>query len=133
MFKCVTCDYFTDRSNDLKRHNESKKHLINVQKYEIRNTNTTKTHDINKCVDNDENNIIFKCDFCNKLLCNYGSLWRHKKYHCQKKQHNNKDEKIDNMENRIKQLEEQNKKLLDLAAKNADVSGKNADVVIQTV
>jgi hypothetical protein len=37
MFECEICEYSTDRSNDLKKHNETKKHIQNVNKFNKEN------------------------------------------------------------------------------------------------
>ncbi len=71
---CSFCNYYTTRSNDLLKHNETLKH--------IKNSNKTS-----------DNNLIKKktytCNICDKIFKTHGGLWKHKKKACVKKEATN--------------------------------------------
>lgn len=73
-FHCLSCNYYTTRSNDLLKHNKTLKHI----------TNSNKPSD---------NNIIEKktytCNICDKLFQTHGGLWKHKQKACLKKEEPN--------------------------------------------
>ena len=82
MYRCEICNYSTDRSNNLSRHDKSKKHMKNMNL--ITDSNLTDSVNVNKNVDieqkNNQNNDLKKyiC-LCGKHFSHRQSLWMHKK------------------------------------------------------
>lgn len=111
MFNCELCLYSTDRSSNLKQHNESKKHIIRAFYESKKNVNianevadlnkdvksklykTVKKQDsINqtcyifdtdqKLIDNNETSLSkFSCKICGKSYNHRQNLWIHKQKH----------------------------------------------------
>jgi uncharacterized small protein (DUF1192 family) len=65
MFECKICNYSSIRSADIKRHEQTKKHI-------------SKMHDkTNTCIDNQTNQKKYIC-ICNKKFKSRQNLWQHK-------------------------------------------------------
>jgi hypothetical protein len=59
-YECLACNFITNNKKDFKRHNDTKKHKINIGVIK-------------------KNPKKFRCEKCYKLFNNNTSLWRHKK------------------------------------------------------
>ena len=86
-YKCIICDYRTDRKWCLKKHNSTRKHLLNCRKQ------------------------LMNCDFCDKKFKSKSGKWKH----LNKCLNNPKNIKIEleKAKNKIFCLEKKNEKLID--------------------
>lgn len=84
MHKCEICNFESDRSNDYKRHLETKKHIININNHHSDTTVDQKIVDSENNTDdiNSADNIIttkkFTCLHCGKKYKHNQTLWTHK-------------------------------------------------------
>jgi hypothetical protein len=92
-YKCDVCDYGTEDLSNYKKHNKSKKHMVNIKLHS----------DIKKTKTCEENTIKFTCVACNKEFKHKSSLCKHKKQFCIKSK---KDEQTStDYQMKIKDLE----------------------------
>lgn len=159
---CKICDYVTRRSNNLKKHMLTQKHIINIKKVNKDDNNNDKIQNKNlddqyckpkhehdkqglpKSLQSDNafkcKNKKYICDGCNYEFVFRQSLYNHKKFnHCKKTLENIGNDQIviskeeyNKLKNTAEKLEREKDKILDLANKNADVANKNADATIIT-
>jgi len=70
---CKSCDYSTNRSTDLHRHTQSKKHLLNVEIESAKKENK---------VANNRSQETPTCNFCGNTFSTMPHMYRHRKHHC---------------------------------------------------
>lgn len=132
-YNCGICNYETCDLSHFNRHKKSKKHLKNLKKNALNETNLKHSCNIfatQKNVDecrestnkniNETNENIFKCYHCKKNFKHHQSMYRHQKYYCKE----NKLIKIENDE-----LKEQNKKLLNIVENNSHTIKKSVSTI----
>ena len=158
-YKCDICNYNTYRLPDAMRHKKTKKHLRNMQKHGMENSDDVSSNtsddlqlDDNPIVlisnhinseDNDENNdnnVIkindFSCKYCHQIFKHYQSLWRHEKYRCKNndkfmaKSNTSKSSSTNNKDNKIGELIQQNNLLLEQNKKLLDLAANNSHASI---
>jgi len=86
--RCDICNYETNRLADIDRHNRTRKHNRNVmmqknipdEKIQCEKTNNLST----QCAKNKKTDDGAICDGCGGVYSCYNSLWRHKKYYCER-------------------------------------------------
>jgi hypothetical protein len=83
MFECKICDFSSVRSTDLKRHEQSKKHIFKMNNNnDLKNNNNIQTHIYNKCSDECITVVTKKSEYiceCNKVFKYRQSLSFHRK------------------------------------------------------
>jgi 5-methylcytosine-specific restriction endonuclease McrA len=87
MFECKICNYSSLRSNDIKRHEQTKKHILKSQnnlKEDVKAVEDLEEEDVKAVEDLEQVDIIVtkKRDYictCNKIYTSRQHLWRHKK------------------------------------------------------
>jgi hypothetical protein len=151
MYKCDLCNYLTDRSNDLLRHKQTKKHIRKIQENDKITMNDYKNnpsnHDRNDyqgdnkksrkknikvIIESDSDTEAevakksYKCDKCGRDFNHNQNLWRHKKYSCngpvaENNTYVSKEE--------FNELKEQYKVLLEATKNNSQANVINADTM----
>lgn len=106
-YNCEKCNFSTDRLNNWKRHNLSKKH----QKCSTNNRKLVK-------------NKQYECKFCTKTFTTDTSRYRHQRLSCEKKKE--KDE----MHELIKMLAESNRELVE---NNRELAENNRELAETTI
>jgi hypothetical protein len=124
-FECKVCDYSTQRSIDLKRHKETKKHLKNLELL-------AKTLD-NASNEDEDQKQNFKCKYCGLEFKHYQSKWKHEKSRCKKNKPELKTSDVKPESNNdsissseiVKMLLEQNKNLMEIVKNNSETARKS--------
>lgn len=147
---CNTCNYVTRRSNNLKKHMLTQKHIINNKKDNkpVVKISNVKSNKLEKLFDKSdlsddfsdlaENlsmhklipyNKKYVCKKCKFEFAHSQSLYNHKKFNrCKKTQKFDNDkiviskEEYNKLKNTAEKLEREKDKILDLANKNADAT-----------
>ncbi len=91
-YTCKICKYSTDREYDYKKHQLTKKHIKNIELFNIPNNGNTSLH-----------NTKLKCKYCKKTISYKNHIKRHYKRCTAFKEYTIKQK----YENSINQLQEQ--------------------------
>jgi len=127
-YKCIECNYFTDRRSKFERHLQTKKHLSNINK----NIDNNKTEKICNSVSN-----YYHCE-CGKKYKFKQGLFKHKKIcfnHEDLKQHITEDSivKLVSENNKIKDLLiEQQKQIVEQQKQIGNLIPKVGDTINNT-
>ena len=115
MYQCNACNYSTDRSTDFYRHNQSKKHLVNIELESTKNALVAKQSH-NGIVQDNQLLDAPTCNLCGKTFSTKPHMYRHRKHHCEyAKNPELKQETLklspDDKDNQIRLLQEQLNKI----------------------
>jgi len=140
-YECKACKYETQRKLDLERHKTSKKHMLNVKKYELnekksiknakikKRDNVTSEHNSEHNSEQKSENEKYACEYCNIIFTTKTSMYRHIRKYCKKKNDINLINENKELKEKNEKIEKQMEELLKLANKNADVVTKNAETI----
>ena len=137
-YTCKICNFSTYKSSNAKQHQQSKKHLRNIDSYILSKGISEDTH---KGIPKKPQKIHKKnytCNNCGIIFTAKSNLYRHKKKSCRGIQNIKNDDSSEKFTKIIKKLEkdnqelkEDNKNLITLATKNAN-SMSNVTEAINT-
>jgi hypothetical protein len=104
-YYCQYCKFYTDHPNKLARHSQTKRHMIEVAKYD-KSQNTVVAKPIIQ-------NILYSCIYCDKEFSTRQSRSRHMKHYCRNRPLSDKErDKLDMLEKRMVYLESQMSKIV---------------------
>jgi hypothetical protein len=110
-YQCICCDYETDRSDNFTKHNDTKKHKINFEKY-------NPTNEQNNNEPNNEKDNSFSCKICLDTFNSRPTMYRHYKK-CKENYEKKKIDELQNLQNTVSEIKLLlNEKLKDLTPQN---------------
>ena len=130
-YNCKICNYSTNRYIDLARHNQSKKHINNIEQFDhvidqkLATNEQKLANQFNGQKQNEKQ--ILKCLYCEITFQHKSSLSKHQNYRCKMKDDILKENEILKM--KIEQLSLDNQKLIDTNLNNSEVTKKSMNIM----